>query len=193
MNFQLILISKQNSFTYLWLNAKRVLKVQSWKFDNAFIISKYFCIDFRQFNQHFMCSCFESTFSIVQPFSFTNKTDLAQIIEYSMPSSPYPICQIKNIKDYLEKKLLCFSAHHKQFKSRFSTNCLSPKKYTPSVNFTNILQAAFLYKHLLSSFFVLTAKVCIFLAKEIGAKAACKMLVKLTTKLLVQKKLLIKC
>jgi len=36
----------------------------------------------------------------------------------------------------------------------------------PGVNFTNILQAAFSYKSLLSSFFVLMAEVCIFSVKE---------------------------
>ena len=50
----------------------------------------------------------------------------------------------------------------------------------PGDNFTNILRAAFLYKCLLSSFSVLTFQVCKLLAHEIGAKAARKILVKLT-------------
>ena len=48
------------------------------------------------------------------------------------------------------------------------------------VNFTNILQAAFLYVSLLSSFFELMAQVCIFWRKNIGAIAARTMRVKLT-------------
>jgi len=49
------------------------------------------------------------------------------------------------------------------------------------VNFTNILRAAFLYKSLLHSFYLLTVSLSIFLQKNNGAKAARKMLVKLTT------------
>ena len=48
------------------------------------------------------------------------------------------------------------------------------------VNFTNILRAAFLCESLVSSFSVLTFRFVIFGRKEIGAKAARKMLVKLT-------------
>jgi hypothetical protein len=51
---------------------------------------------------------------------------------------------------------------------------------TSSVNFTNILQAAFSYKSFLCSFYVLTSWVFIFCRKDFGAKAAHKMLVKLT-------------
>jgi len=50
----------------------------------------------------------------------------------------------------------------------------------PGVNFTNILRAAFLYESFLCSFYVLTIWACIFLQKVFGAKAAHKMLVKLT-------------
>ncbi len=50
----------------------------------------------------------------------------------------------------------------------------------PGVNFTNILWAAFSYKSFLRSFYVLTIWVCNFWRKEFGAKAAHKMLVKLT-------------
>jgi hypothetical protein len=48
------------------------------------------------------------------------------------------------------------------------------------VNFTNILRAAFLYQSSLHSFHVLTICVCKFWQKDFGAKAAHKMLVKLT-------------
>jgi hypothetical protein len=48
------------------------------------------------------------------------------------------------------------------------------------VNFTNILQAAFSYQISLRTFYVLTIWVCIFWQKDFGAKAAHKMLVKLT-------------
>jgi hypothetical protein len=52
------------------------------------------------------------------------------------------------------------------------------------VNFINIfMRAAFLYKELARSFFVLIFWVCTFLArKNIAAKAALKMLVKLTSR-----------
>ncbi len=50
----------------------------------------------------------------------------------------------------------------------------------PGVNVTNILQAAFSYESFLCSFDVLTVWVCNFLAKDFGAKAAHKILVKLT-------------
>jgi hypothetical protein len=53
-------------------------------------------------------------------------------------------------------------------------------KMPPGVNFTNILRAAFLYESFLCSFYVLTIWACIFLQKVFGAKAAHKMLVKLT-------------
>ena len=48
------------------------------------------------------------------------------------------------------------------------------------VNFTSILHAAFLYKSVLLSFFVLTLWVSAFWHKEIGVKDARKMLVKWT-------------
>jgi len=51
---------------------------------------------------------------------------------------------------------------------------------TIDVYFTNILQAAFLYKSVLCSFTVFTVCVCNFWQKEISTKAAHKMLVKLT-------------
>ena len=67
--------------------------------------------------------------------------------------------------------------------SLFSTICpLLPS--SNGVNFTNILWPAFSYKSVLSSFFVLTVWLCILLAKNIGAKAAHKMLMKLTPKYL---------
>jgi hypothetical protein len=50
----------------------------------------------------------------------------------------------------------------------------------PGVNFTNILLAAFSYKSSLCSFYVLTIWVVNFWRKDFGAKAAHKMLVKLT-------------
>ena len=53
-------------------------------------------------------------------------------------------------------------------------------KLPPGVNFTNILRAAFSYESLLSSFSVDTLRFDFFWRKEIGAKAARKMLVKLT-------------
>ncbi len=49
-----------------------------------------------------------------------------------------------------------------------------------TANFTNILQAAFSYQSSLRTFYVLTIWVCIFWQKDFGAKAAHKMLVKLT-------------
>jgi hypothetical protein len=52
--------------------------------------------------------------------------------------------------------------------------------FASGVNFTNILRAAFLYESFLRSFYVLTIWVCIFWQKDFGAKAAHKMLVKLT-------------
>ena len=54
------------------------------------------------------------------------------------------------------------------------------KNFGMTVNFTNILQAAFSNQSSLRTFYVLTIWVCNFLAKDIGAKAAHKMLVKLT-------------
>ena len=51
----------------------------------------------------------------------------------------------------------------------------------PGVHGTSILRAAFLYINVLCSFYVLAVWVCNFLQKEISAKAARKMLVKLTT------------
>jgi hypothetical protein len=50
----------------------------------------------------------------------------------------------------------------------------------PGVNFTNILRAAFSYESFLHHFYVLTIWVCNFWQKDFGAKAAHKMLVKLT-------------
>ena len=49
------------------------------------------------------------------------------------------------------------------------------------VNFTNILRAPFSYESLLSSFSVDTLRFDFFWRKDIGAKAARKTLVKLTT------------
>jgi hypothetical protein len=49
-----------------------------------------------------------------------------------------------------------------------------------TVNFTNILQAAFSYQSSLRSFYLLTIGFVIFWRKDFGAKAAHKMLVKLT-------------
>jgi len=53
-------------------------------------------------------------------------------------------------------------------------------KLTTGVNFINILQAVFSYETVLFRFSVHPVCICIFLQKEIGAKVACKMLVKLT-------------
>jgi hypothetical protein len=50
----------------------------------------------------------------------------------------------------------------------------------PGVNFTNILSAPFSYKSFLRSFYVLTYWACNFWQKNFGAKAAHKILVKLT-------------
>jgi hypothetical protein len=49
-----------------------------------------------------------------------------------------------------------------------------------TVNFTNILQAAFYYQSSLCTFYVFTIMFVIFWQKDFGAKAAHKMLVKLT-------------
>jgi hypothetical protein len=49
-----------------------------------------------------------------------------------------------------------------------------------TVNLTNILKAAFSYQSTLRTFYVLTIWVCKFWQKDFGAKAAHKMLVKLT-------------
>ncbi len=51
---------------------------------------------------------------------------------------------------------------------------------TPGVNITNILRAAFSYESFLRSFYVLKIWVCNFWRNDFGAKAAHKMLVKLT-------------
>ena len=61
-------------------------------------------------------------------------------------------------------------------------NCFGSHKQTQSDNFTNILRAAFLYISVLRSVSVLTVWVCNFMQKDIGTKAASKLLVKLTTK-----------
>jgi hypothetical protein len=53
-----------------------------------------------------------------------------------------------------------------------------------TVNFTNILQAAFSYKVLCAPFMCLQFRSVNFWQKELGAKAAHKMLVKLTSGLL---------
>jgi hypothetical protein len=49
----------------------------------------------------------------------------------------------------------------------------------PWVNFTNILRHIFLYKSAMGSLYELSVWVCNLLLKEISAKAACKMLLKL--------------
>ena len=54
-------------------------------------------------------------------------------------------------------------------------------KLTPGVNFTNILRAAFLYASLFSGFLYLRLRFVFFWPKEIGAKAAYKMLVNYPT------------
>jgi hypothetical protein len=54
------------------------------------------------------------------------------------------------------------------------------KNFGMTVNFTYILQAAFSFQRSLRTFYVLTIWVCNFLAKGFCAKAAHKMLVKLT-------------
>ena len=55
------------------------------------------------------------------------------------------------------------------------------KMLRTGVNFTNISHAAFSYKSVWHSFSVITVWVCNFCQKEIGTKAACKLLAKLTT------------
>jgi hypothetical protein len=52
-----------------------------------------------------------------------------------------------------------------------------------SVNFTIILQEAFLHLRVLNSFSLIIVRLCIFWQKNSGAKAAPKMLVKLPIKL----------
>ena len=58
--------------------------------------------------------------------------------------------------------------------------CKMLVKLTSGDNFTNILQAAFLYKNVFAAFMCLQLGFVTFCRKEIGAKAAGKMLVKLT-------------
>ncbi len=74
---------------------------------------------------------------------------------------------------------------HQHFMSSFCAKILSPKSYKPkllalkscaknfgmTVNFTNILQAAFSYQSSLCTFYVLTSWVCNFLAKGFGRKS----------------------
>jgi len=54
-------------------------------------------------------------------------------------------------------------------------------KLTAGVNFINILCVCFAYKSALHSFSLLKIWLCNFWQKNIGAKGACKMLMKLTT------------
>jgi hypothetical protein len=69
----------------------------------------------------------------------------------------------------------------KSFRQKITNpNCTHLKALQRTVNFTNILQAAFSYQSSLHSFYVLTIWVSIFWQKDFGAKAAHKMLVKLT-------------
>ncbi len=71
----------------------------------------------------------------------------------------------------------------------YKTSC---KNSIFAINFTNILSSAFSYKSFTHSSHVLTIQVCTFWRKNIGAKAAYIMLVKLTpvvTKLTTNKKL----
>ena len=49
------------------------------------------------------------------------------------------------------------------------------------INFTNISYAAFIYAKVTQNFSVVTVCVCIFWQKDIGTKAARKMLMKLIT------------
>jgi hypothetical protein len=57
---------------------------------------------------------------------------------------------------------------------------MAPVGLPAEVNFTNILRAAFLYKSFLRGFICLQFGFVIFWRKDFGAKAAHKMLVKLT-------------
>jgi len=52
---------------------------------------------------------------------------------------------------------------------------------SPGVNFTNILRAAFSFEIISPSLSLITVCICNFWQKITGAKAALKMLVKLTT------------
>jgi hypothetical protein len=83
---------------------------------------------------------------------------------------------------------------HQHFKSSFCAKSLLPKNYKPkfevhksgaksigmTVNFTNILCAAFSYQSSFAAFMSLQFGFLIFWRKDFGAKAALKMLVKLT-------------
>jgi len=60
-----------------------------------------------------------------------------------------------------------------------------------TVNFTNILQAAFSYQSSLHTVYVLTIWACNFWQKDFGAKVAHKMLMKLTPGLLNKQKMYI--
>jgi hypothetical protein len=62
----------------------------------------------------------------------------------------------------------------------FSLMEVAKQIWKPGVNFTNILRAAFSYKSFLHSFMCLQFGFVIFWQKYLGAKAAHKMLVKLT-------------
>ena len=53
--------------------------------------------------------------------------------------------------------------------------------FQSGLNFLHILRPTFPYESVMFSFSLLTVCLCIFLRKEIGVKAACKILVKLTT------------
>jgi hypothetical protein len=65
--------------------------------------------------------------------------------------------------------LCCFEAKWLSFKLK--TRPKTTFRFSPGVNFTNILQAAFSYKGFLRSFYVLTIWVCNFLVKGFWRKS----------------------
>jgi hypothetical protein len=67
------------------------------------------------------------------------------------------------------------------FPKDVETNKIKASRDPPGVNFINVLRAPFSYKSILGSFSLVTVKFETFRRKITGAKAAHKMLMKLTT------------
>jgi hypothetical protein len=77
-------------------------------------------------------------------------------------------------------KIICVMGNETRERGRHKSTINRLAVLPPGVNFTNILQAAFLYKVFCAAFMCLQFGFVIFWQKDIGTKAAHKMLVKLS-------------
>ncbi len=126
---------------------------------------------------------FEESLKLIHYFNCLISRNLFYILTLSLPEMVMYGLTFKSIvshTNFLAVNGLLQPEKIKKRKKKNLVNIYMTFRAWLGVNFTNILRAAFSYESSAWSFFVLRFRVCTFWRKNIGTKAACNMLVKLT-------------